>query len=449
MKYKFSYYNIINEYKDSKLIFSTRSSKLILLKNKLAKNVFENNFEKIEKNLLDTLISYEIIVPEFEDELNEIITQNKDKIDESTTLYQVIQPSANCQLGCGYCGQVHTKDSIKSDYSEKLLLRLENKIKNNPQLNDLSIGWFGAEALMGLKEIKSLTPKLIKLANGNNMSYNSKIVTNGLSLKKDIFLDLVNNYKVTSFEVTLDGTAKYHDKRRYLKSGEKSFDLIVKNLTEIFALENYNELGVTFSIRCNVDKTNYDGVIPLIEELRSLDFHKKVSFYVAPIHSWGNEAHLVSLEKAEFADKEIDWTLALLKNDFGISLLPSRRYETCFAVSPNAELIDSNGDLFNFSEVSQVPAYKDSEYVLGNIATIDSDHVFKDRPLENWNDTILSTETLPCHSCKMLPVCSGACPKSWKEGIVACPSPKSNIKDRMLFYYLAEQKGIEYIKENL
>ncbi len=173
-------------------------------------------------------------------------------------------------IGCGYCGQEHSKDSLKSDYSEKLLLRLESKIKNNPQLNNLNIGWFGAKALMGLKEIKSLAPMLIDLASKNNMSYNSKIVTNGLSLKKDIFLDLVKNYKINTFEVTLDGTAEYHDKRRYLKSGEKSFDIIVKNLTEIFAIENYNELGVSFTIRCNVDKTNYEGVIPLIEELTQL-----------------------------------------------------------------------------------------------------------------------------------------------------------------------------------
>jgi uncharacterized protein len=198
-----------------------------------------------------------------------------------------------------------------------------------------------------------------------------------------------------------------------------------------------------------VDKTNYEGVIPLIEELRALDFHKKIGFYVAPIHSWGNEAHLVSLEKAEFADKEVEWTLSMIKNEFSLSLLPSRRYETCFALSPTSELIDSNGDLFNCSEVSQVPVYKDSEYVLGNIATVEPDHIFKERPLENWNDTILSTETLPCHTCKMLPVCSGACPKSWKEGIIACPPAKSNIEDKMLLSYLFSQKGLEYIKENL
>ncbi|WP_211363251.1 SPASM domain-containing protein [Fluviispira multicolorata] len=44
-------------------------------------------------------------------------------------------------------------------------------------------------------------------------------------------------------------------------------------------------------------------------------------------------------------------------------------------------------------------------------------------------------ENFSCNTCTMLPVCGGGCPKSWKENIQACPTPKFNISQRLLLYY--------------
>jgi uncharacterized protein len=448
MNFKVSKYIIVSEVNSQYLIFSTRTAKTIILNESIYNQFYiQQDLKNINSDLLQNLINNEFIIPDFEDELYEIITQNKEKIEENTTLYQVIQPSANCLLGCGYCGQTHTKGDFQLDLHEKLIERLRSKLIKNPKLNNIGIGWFGAEALLGLKSIKKLSVKLINLANDFNIPYGAKLVTNGLSLKKDIFLDLIKNYKINQFEITLDGTQEYHDRRRHLKNGQGSFNLIMKNLKDIFEIENFFDLNAQITIRCNVDSNNYKDVMPLIDLLKP--YNKKITaFYVAPIHSWGNDAHLKSLNKEEFANLEIDWLLYLIQNDFNISLLPNRRYETCFAVIPDGELIDTKGNLYNCSEVSQVEIYENSEYVLGNLNDKPADFVFKNRPLENWNDTILENNELPCHSCKMLPTCSGACPKSWKEGIIACPTPKFNIEDRLALSYLAEKKGIDYIMKN-
>ncbi len=48
------------------------------------------------------------IVDDGEDELEFILNDNKSKIRNQTdTLYEVIQPTLNCQLECWYCGQEH------------------------------------------------------------------------------------------------------------------------------------------------------------------------------------------------------------------------------------------------------------------------------------------------------------------------------------------------------
>jgi hypothetical protein len=54
--------------------------------------------------------------------------------------------------------------------------------------------------------------------------------------------------------------------------------------------------------------------------------------------------------------------------------------------------------------------------------------------LGNFNSRVAQGE-YPCSSCRMLPVCGGACPKKWLEGFEPCPSAKRNIKERLLLYY--------------
>lgn len=451
MKLKLSHYIITTAIEDVIIVYSTRTSKTVVLKSEFSSHLENENFNLLPTEVLNELIALEILVPHDEDELAEIIQQNKDAIEDDTVLYQVIQPSANCQLGCGYCGQVHTKNQLEKENYQLLIDRIDYKFSKNKRLKALNVGWFGGEPLMGVHSIRDLSLKFQDIANKYNITYSAKMVTNGLALKKDLFLELVTKFNVKSFEITLDGTQEFHDKRRFVKSAKaKSFDLIMKNLIDIFSIENYLELGVAISIRCNVDKTNYEGVTPLIELLRQKNLHDKISnFYVAPIHSWGNEAHLVSLEKVEFADKEIEWIIDLYKNDFNPWIIPQRNFQVCMIVNPNSELIDANGDIFNCTEVSYVPSYKGSEYELANIKNIEKNHEFKNLPLSNWNDLILNKdERFPCPSCKMLPVCGGHCPKSWKEGIVACPSDKSNIEDKLALSYLITQKGIDYLKDN-
>lgn len=447
MNFKLSHYTIITEVVENfrYIVFSTRTGRVVLLNTDNYNHITNNFFEKIDPEILISLIDICAIVPEEENELEFIINENKLEIESDNSLYFVIQPSANCQLGCGYCGQKHSKDQLDEKFEDKIIERLNQQLNKTNKHKHLQIAWFGGEPLMSTPTIRRLTPKLKALAEENNVSYSAKIVTNGLALKKNLFLELINEHAVKDIEITLDGTAEHHDKRRFVKSGEKSFDIIFNNLIDIFNIENYAELGANISIRCNVDKTNYDSVVPLIKLMHEHNFHKRISgFYVAPIHSWGNEAHLVSLEKESYADKEIEWLIEMYKYGFTPSLLPSRNHQVCMIVNPESELIDAFGNIFNCTEVSYVPVYENSPYKLGNIKDIEPNQELKNKPLLNWNDIILNnTNDYPCHTCKMLPVCGGGCPKSWKEGNIACPSPKFNIKDRLALSYLIEEKGNE------
>jgi len=438
--YQLSYYTIfsdsVNSKKDS-VLFSTRSSESFLVSRKIRRLLEENEIDHLPDRIKKTLIDKKVLVKADENELLTIAKENQEaSTEKNTVLYEVIQPSANCQLGCDYCGQDHRKVNISSKLYHKIVERIRAKAAKK-KYQKLSIGWFGGEPLMSLRQIRELTAHFQALAREFGMEYGAKIVTNGLSLKEAIFLELVKDLKVDEIEITLDGTATFHDHRRHLKNGGKSFEIIFNNLLTIVNRPDFEELGCSLSVRCNVDKRNWEGVSPLIQHLAAHGLHKKLAyFYPIGVYSWGgNEAHKKSLTKEEFAAQEIDWLIEMIEAGFSPQILPNRQKQVCIVVSDSSEMYDAYGNIFNCTEVSYTDHYKDTAFVLGNLHK-DHQDFSANRPLSDWNQTIL-TDRFPCHTCKMLPVCGGGCPKAWYEDMRACPSAKFNIKERLALAYVA------------
>jgi len=436
--FKLSFYTVFSEPVVSGgdlIVYSTRSSTAYYLPKSFYNYLIDNHLDLIPDDIFTELVNHKILVPLIEDELSSVLNQNIESISESDseTLYEIIQPSAMCQLGCYYCGQEHSKDYLDNFYIQAIVQNIRKKLQNG-HFSRLIVAWFGAEPLMGLKQIRLLTASFKELAFEFKLDYSSKIVTNGLSLKKGIYDELVNDLSVNFIEVTLDGPAEFHDNHRYTKDRQPSFDIIFNNLLSIFNSDNYSTEKCSINIRCNVDKDNVNGVESLIDLLAFHKLQSKIAyFYIIGIYSWGNDAHLNSLSKEDFAQLEIEWLIKLMELGFNVSLLPGRTTKVCMAVSNNSEMYDAFGNIFNCTEVSYVPKYSSTNYVAGNLK--DENRVQKERMFVNWNQDLPKSD-YDCPSCKMLPVCGGGCPKSWAEGNRACPTPKFNIKERLQLYYI-------------
>ena len=240
-------------------------------------------------------------------------------------------------------------------------------------------------------------------------------------------------------------TPEFHDKKRYLKEGGDTFDLIFKNLLQICNKSDFEEYPCNITIRCNVDRANVAGVSPLIDLLAKHNLQKKIAyFYPIGIYSWaGNEAQKESLTKEEFAELEIDWLLQMIQYNFAVTLLPGRVNKVCLSVSPTSEMYDAYGNIFNCTEVSYTNFYDNTNYNLGNLKNPDN-RLNVSRPLSNWNDEILENK-FPCSSCKMLPVCGGGCPKSWHEDMRACPPNKFNMKEKLALSYIATKLNLSEV----
>jgi len=112
-------------------LFATRTGALLLINDDDYPSFSENKFDQIPKELFDTLIEAEAIVPLDEDELSSIINDNNKTILNNGVLDIVIQPGASCQLGCHYCGQQHSKHYMDEKTKNNLIKRIKYNIEKS------------------------------------------------------------------------------------------------------------------------------------------------------------------------------------------------------------------------------------------------------------------------------------------------------------------------------
>jgi uncharacterized protein len=440
MSYKLSKY--IHVVKDNEInpgktiVFATRSCAVVEIADQHFEALTKSEFSVLPLKTLKKLMDYLIIVPAEEDELKKVLEENKAGSKDKRSLSFTIQPTANCQLGCHYCAQSHSKKVMNVDVANLMIDRIRQKIINNENKYDaLYITWYGGEPLTGLSSIEYSSLILQQLANENNLKYRATMISNGLALKPKLFEHLVEDHKVYNFQITLDGTKEFHDNRRMLKNGAPSFDIIFDNICSIALSDFYKSSKALISIRCNVNSENKENVFALMDLLKEKNIHDKVDFKIAKVENWGgNQAgtkEMGGMDKDEFAQLEIEVMLKQVQEGFKLvgNVLPTRRTDVCMVTSASAEVIDGFGNVSTCWEVPYTPLSKKAGFVAGNLSTdpdIDSSNV----AMRKWFDEIPVNESW-CKGCKFLPVCGGSCPKAWYEGTPACPSFKFNMDERI------------------
>jgi uncharacterized protein len=393
--------------------------------------------------LIEHLKDSRIIVNSQKDELAAVLDENREAAANIDRLFVAIQPTADCQFACDYCGQAHRPYKLGEDDQGKLVQRLKDKLHSG-RYSELKVGWFGGEPLLAMDIIRKLTPRLRAVAAAAGCAYQAEIVTNGLLLTPRTAGELCHELAVREIDVTLDGIDVFHDQRRVSKDGIPTFRRIFHNVVDLARRESLEE--VDLRIRCNVDHHNRDGVSPLIQMLADYRIHERLQrFYLVPVHPWVNDNRSLPVSPETYASWEIPWLLQMQRLGFNnTNLIPPRLTIMCFAVEPEAENVDAYGDLFNCSEFSYVPDYEQSaagpgmmgkpanRHAIGTLAK--GEEPGKRDLLGKFYDHIERGE-LPCHTCEILPVCAGSCPKAWHIGLVPCPPLKFNISQRLALHY--------------
>lgn len=448
---KLSRYSFLTSYispeKKIFLLFSGRTGRNIAVSESLYYQL-QNNINSISEENIKKLSEQEIIVPEDQDEFEAVNKKNIVLLQERKelkNLYISIQPSANCQLACDYCGQKHNRKNIDDNSIDKIINRIEHKLSSN-KFKSLAISWFGGEPLLGINQMRKLNNKLKEVSKKYRVEYSGKVTTNGMALSLALYEELITDFNIKGIEITLDGSREFHDARKYTVTKKGSFDIIFKNLVDIVKSPLYNKEVSFINIRCNVDQRNIEGVVPLLKLFVENGIQQQINFYFTNVYSWAQNGAGEELCIPEFANKSLDYYIYLKKHGFKlINLLPKRTPPVyCIATNEDAEMYDSYGYIYDCSETSYSSVYDGSEFILGNLSHTENKEVKRSSLLNYINDQI-NGKYSKCKECKFFPLCGGGCAKAMTEGTPRCPSFIYNIEKRMLLDYLL--KNIENKKD--
>lgn len=188
-----------------------------------------------------------------EDEQNKLETAYLEYI-SSPVLHLYILVTEECNFRCLYCYQKHRNIVMEKDVQDGIIRYVRKNIR---RYTGLQISWFGGEPLLCRDVIKRLSEEFIQICREQHRSYRADITTNGYLLTASVMKELIN-YKIISYQITIDGLQDAHDKRKRLKDGSGTFDVIINNLMEI--KRTIHTKTVTFLIRSNFLKSDLQSL---------------------------------------------------------------------------------------------------------------------------------------------------------------------------------------------
>ncbi len=358
------------------------------------KSVKEGQKSDIDEGLLAELKKGGFLIDDDFDEYAVLTIRRHLQQYGSNGVSLTIAPTINCNFSCKYCFENPDKAIMDEKIEDKIVEYVKNELKSGKKY--VSVTWYGGEPLLCLKNIESLSNKLIELCRKRRARYMADIITNGSLYTKDV-AEKLKKLKIQSVQITLDGDKEMHDKRRPFKDRRRSsFDAIIKNLEETVGI-------IPVSLRINVDSENVDRAIDFVKELKSkpwfdpnyiFPYFGYVRKYTASCRCSEEECLL----PGEFWRKSYELQEYLVKEDIAVPEYPDIS-SGCGATSIHSYVIGPKGELYkcwnHLGEKSQIVGYIDKNIDLNPLYT---QYLYES--FENDEE---------CKECKYLPICMGGC----------------------------------------
>lgn len=346
---------------------------------------------------LTFLLEGRFLIDDDVDELDILKTRNLLGKFTQDKLGVTVMPTLNCNFRCVYCFIDHRNDTMGQDVMDNLVDWVKFQMRHRRRLE---IGWFGGEPLLCLDTIRELTARFRQICQERGCEYKAEMASNGYLLTRDVSREL-KELGVTQIQVSLDGPARIHDRRRPLAGGGPTFNKIISNLINLV-----DEGGITLCVYPVVDKENAEGIYELIDLLVEAGIQDKLVFNPqnvepSPVKDLSCLGGCVP-STAEFAEIRADILIYASQRGFKVDP-PYILCQACPSHNINSFLVTPSGELFkcgSFLRPEDRIGYLDP--VHPQKAHIDFASLWKwvgDDPFEDEQ----------CRECDVLPLCMGGC----------------------------------------
>lgn len=384
---KLSKYNLCIEKDDHYFIFNQMWSSLLEIDKDLSQAVNMHDIASIPENIQHILFENGIMCEDNLCEANIILAKNKIMRFSNSLARVTILPTLDCNFHCWYCYETHKKVYMDERGVERILLFCKSLIENNC-VKTFRLDWFGGEPLLQFNQIVyPLSKQIQQLCEENNVDFENSITTNGYLITPRM-ISKMQEILLKNFQITLDGSKKFHDLVRVSANGKGSFDRIVANITKLCV--QIKDIAMTVRINYTPDNINsiHDIAKAFPQEIRS-------KIRISPHMVWQYKS------SESFTNPQLEQELQVCIDE-GYSTTGNRLACTqCYTENMKQYVINYNLQVFKCTARDFTRTQ--------SIGFIDDQGVFI--PNAHYYDYFISSglEDPRCLDCHVLPSCLGIC----------------------------------------
>jgi uncharacterized protein len=269
------YTSLVADYPESgqHLIFNWLTQAMAVLDDELRQVVEQPGAVEADQlpwDLVRLLERMGILVAVEVDERKEIEGWYQQVKNHHRTFKAMVMTTYDCNFACSYCVEEGVKRPVKlrDGLPERIVRWIIDRVEEQ-ESERLYLNFYGGEPLLNVAGLERVAGPLWAYARERGIEFEGSITTNGALLNRER-AERLARAGVQWAKVTLDGDQEAHDAKRPFKGGHGSFDLIMRNLEEVWDLIEIRLAG-------NMDCQNIHAVPRLLDYLQERGLGNKIS----------------------------------------------------------------------------------------------------------------------------------------------------------------------------